>query len=1057
MNDQAQRDQALDTTQSYIVQAPAGSGKTELLTQRYLKLLANTSEPENIIVMTFTNKAVDELSERVLSALKSTNQPRPKATHKQLTYDLAMQVIKHADTQDWRLLQNPKRLKISTIDGLSSLIGSRYPLRSQLVPRQIMAQQWERDQAYKQAAMQTLLMIDDAQQGKAVASLLLYLDNNVEKFYRLMTKMLSKRDQWLMRLYRGDALDPKILKDSAKKIITQHLTHLEELSKPYLTQHFFELVGFSTQPECVSIKTLPGHRSSDLIQWQILRELCLIKNGSWRKSLNKNNGFPSELKPQKEDLLALLSALSGNELLRQALDQVTQLPDVDFSYTQSDTLMTIAQVLKLCVAQLQLHFEQQQAHDFIEVALGANQALDDQTGVSDIALFLDYKVQHLLVDEFQDTSTSQFNTLEKLIEPWQVGDGKTLFLVGDPMQSIYRFRESQVGLFLQVKAQGIASIKPISLLLSTNFRSSKSIVECNNAFFQTIFPTDDDLYQGAISYSTSQASSNVEHDQAISFYPFAHDQFSLEAKTVLEIIKDSLKKSPDDKVAILARSRSHLNRIAQLLKHNEIVFESLKITPLKDHLLTRDLFSLTKALLHLGDKLAWLSVLRSPWCGLVLDDLLILSNDDQSIIYEQLNDEKCLAMLSQDGQQRAQHLYQCLQDVINFQGRFSFVERLTHALNQLSVVHSLSKIESSITDQFLQIIFDCEHQQLLNAKTIGAALDELYAPSEKANIKLMTIHQSKGLEFDTVIIPGLGKKPRSDDSPIMYMKEFADQSLLLAPIKSSLDGNQSSTYTYLKFIESQQNKFESMRLLYVAMTRAKTHLYLLGAVSQSKKAAAGSLLNLLMPFYENRFADIDETQDDKPDVSAPKLQRFSQLKAATMQSQDQGESVEYQQNFERLFKSILGTLVHQYYEHGLFTPDPDSIDARLIEIGISPSENQKWRDYILKLLSNTRQDPQFDWLFKVRDSTLTEAEFVTEERTIAIDRLFIDNDILWIIDFKTAELADDETLDVFTERQQTQHSKQLLFYKEVLSQIYDNEIRCALYCPAVSRLIEIVH
>ena len=73
MNDQTQRDEALDITQSYIVQAPAGSGKTELLTQRYLKLLSTCSDPENVIAMTFTNKAVDELTERVLSSLKSTN------------------------------------------------------------------------------------------------------------------------------------------------------------------------------------------------------------------------------------------------------------------------------------------------------------------------------------------------------------------------------------------------------------------------------------------------------------------------------------------------------------------------------------------------------------------------------------------------------------------------------------------------------------------------------------------------------------------------------------------------------------------------------------------------------------------------------------------------------------------------------------------------------------------------------------------------------------------------------------------------------------------------
>ena len=1058
MSDQAQRDQALDVTQSYIVQAPAGSGKTELLTQRYLKLLTTCSEPENIIAMTFTNKAVDELTERVLSALKSIDQSRPEEEHKQVTYDLAQTVMGRSNERNWQVLDNPKRLKISTIDGLSSLISSRYPSKTQLVPRQIMAAQWQRNHAYKQAAMQTLLLVDDPQHGKAIAHLLLYLDNNVEKFYRLVIHMLSKRDQWLMRLYRGEALDADVLKNSAEKIVIQHLSHLEQVAKSHLNQSFFGLMTSSADDEQAKVSKLPGHQLADLAKWQAIESLCLNKKGLWRKKLDKNCGFPVELKVQKNALMEHLQVLSAQDSLRALLHQVTQLPALDFSQIQADTLAVIAQVLKLCVAQLSLHFEQKQAHDFIEVALNANQALDDRSSVSDIALFLDYQLQHLLIDEFQDTSTSQFNTIEKLIRHWQPNDGKTLFLVGDPMQSIYRFRESQVGLFLQVKASGIANIKPTSLLLSTNFRSSKSIVEGNNQFFQAIFPTHEDIYQGAISYSFSQAASSTTQYQAINFYPFANDQFAQEAQAVLDIVQSTLAEHPANKIAILVRSRTHLVEITPLLKQHNIEFESLKITPLKDRLLTRDLFSLARALMHLGDKLAWLSVLRSPWCGLTLDDLLVLSADNSQIIYAQLTSQDVLAQLSQDGQKRAQHLHACLQAVLDNQGRFNFVELLTFAIDQLGISRSLSQSDTLIKDQFLSIVNTCEQQQSLDIETIKSALDELYAPSEKASVKLMTIHQSKGLEFDTVIMPGLGRGARNDDSPMMHMKEFADQSLLLAPIKSSLDTDEGQTYTYLKFIEAQQNKFETMRLLYVAMTRAKYQLHLLGHVNQNQQVAKKSLLALLMPFYQNTFDQIpaSQAQAEIPN-QAPFLQRLKQIIPPPIKEQELGETLEYQQNFERLFKSLLGTLIHQYYEQGLFNPSADNIKARLLEIGTPLNEIDRWKSFVLKLLDNTKSDSQFGWLFKDRPSTLVEAEFVIDKRMIAIDRLFIDNDILWIIDFKTAEPLADESLDQFIRRQQSQHTKQLLFYKEALTDVYNTTIKCALYCPAVSQLIEITH
>ena len=1039
MNDQAQREEALDIGQSFIVQAPAGSGKTELLTQRYLKLLSVCDEPENIMAMTFTNKAVDEMTQRVLSALKSSFEPKPRELYKQITCELASQVMQRSDEKGWQLLQNPKRLKISTIDGLYSLINNRYPLPSQLVPRQIMAENWARDNAYRYATEQVLLMINDEQQGEAIADLLLHLDNNVGSFQKLVMQMLSKRDQWLTRLYRDGVLNQEVLQNNAKEIVVAHLKHLQALAESHFDANFFALMLANNNLKYNKIKSLPCADCENLEAWHTIAEFCLTKSGTWRKALEKK--LPAEL---------------FNQELQTALQQLSFLPDVEFSQAQSYILQAIAKVLKLSVAHLNVYFEQEQAHDFIEVALNANQALDEEKGVSDIALFLDYKIQHLLIDEFQDTSVSQFNTIEKLINQWQDGDGKTLFLVGDPMQSIYRFRESQVGLFLQVKKEGIADIKPKSLILSTNFRSSKSIVEGNNTLFSKIFPENNNVRQGAISYSRSQSNSNEEGKNAIVFHPFAYEQSLLEAKAVSKIVQTSLKKNPHSTIAILVRARSHLESIAQQLKGDNIDFESVEITKLQNHLLTRDLFSLTKALLHLGNKLAWLSVLRAPWCGLVLNDLLVLSENDDCIIYQQLSDRTILVKLSEDGQKRAQHLHHCLQDVINNQGRFNFVELLTHAINQLGLSNDmLSNTELEIKNEFLKIIHNCETQQMLNVKTIQSAMENLYAPSDKALVKLMTIHQSKGLEFDNVIIPSLGRGSRSNDNPIIQLREFANKSLLLAPIRPAVDTNESGTYTYLKFIESQQDKFETMRLLYVAMTRAKSHLHLLGAVNKSGNSIKGSFLHLLMPFYANIFKGIDETSDTAEDVKVPLLERFVQMKTPINKTQEQGELIEYQQNFERLFKSALGTLVHQYYEQELFTPSVENIRNRLIEIGTSPKDIEHWQDFIIKLLDNTKNDEKFDWLFKDRALSLNEAEFVVGDGTIVIDRLFIDDGILWVIDYKIAQPAQNEALESFIKRQKQQHAKQLLFYKQAMSEIYACPVRCVLYCPSVSQLIEI--
>nr|BAW82256.1 ATP-dependent DNA helicase [Calyptogena pacifica symbiont] len=1051
MNDQAQRQQALDTSRSFIVQAPAGSGKTELLTQRYLKLLSVGASPESVIVMTFTKKAVSELTTRVIESLKSAQGNRPNEPHKQITYDLA-KVLKKFKAFDWQLLNTPERLKISTIDGLSSLITSRYPSKNQLVPKQVIAQNWARNDIYLQAAKQTLLAIDESEYQNSIESVLLYLDNNVNKFYRLITDMLAKRDQWLLKLYQHGVLNIETLQLSSERVIIQHLLLLKNEADCYFDATFFELLKDNTKPELMKIQGVPDATIESLEAWKSLCQLCLTTQGKWRTSLNKNNGFPTELKTQKQSIIKIFQDLSSQQQLKELLAGVEQLPDVDFSTNQINVLQDIAQVLKLAVAQLNILFDVNQTHDFIQVALDADQALDEHQ-VSDIALFLDNKVQHILIDEFQDTSTTQFALLEKLLTSWQIGDGKTLFLVGDPMQSIYLFRQSQVGLFLQVRARGIANIKPEFLQLSTNFRSSKSVVEGNNKIFSKIFPQHEDAYKGAIKYEYSQANSVDEDENAINFYPFAHKRYDFEAQKVLEIIQNN----PTREIVILVRNRSHLGDIVPVLKCANIEFEALKTTPLREDLFTRDLLSLTRALKHLGDKLAWLAILRAPWCGLLLEDLLVLSQQDGRVIFDLIQDKQTLQNLSKDGQSRMRNFVHAVRDIINQKSRFSFMRVLEFAINQLAPQNSLSVKQSMIKTQFLQIIHDCESAQQLDIGTINQMLDELYAPSVDARIKLMTIHEAKGLEFELVVILGLGRVPQNNKLPIIHLQEFSNRSLLLAPIRLYTQLDDSRTYTYLKHVESQQNKFETMRLLYVAMTRAKYEIHLLGTLNQSNQASSNTFLKLLAPIFQHQFdkLTLSTIEDNQLPIRAPELVRYVKPLEYGNLLDESMEEMDFQLGIDLQYKSLLDTLLYQYYENGLFSPDKQSIRVRLVEYGVGNMDIDTYIDFIVNMLNLTKQDKHFSWLFKQRTSTQVEAEFISDKRSIIIDRLFIDEDILWIIDFKTTRQANDESIAQFIQRQKAKYTQQLLSYKVVLSACYSMEIKCVLYCPAVQELIEI--
>jgi len=131
IDDSKARREALNIEGSHIVQAPAGSGKTELLIQRYLKLLAHVERPEQILAMTFTRKAAGEMKNRVLEALDRAQKPTPpKEAHEKTTWEIARQALKNSEKQKWRIRDNPQRLKIQTIDSFCASLTKQTPLLS---------------------------------------------------------------------------------------------------------------------------------------------------------------------------------------------------------------------------------------------------------------------------------------------------------------------------------------------------------------------------------------------------------------------------------------------------------------------------------------------------------------------------------------------------------------------------------------------------------------------------------------------------------------------------------------------------------------------------------------------------------------------------------------------------------------------------------------------------------------------------------------------------------------------------------------------------------------
>ncbi len=394
---------------------------------------------------------------------------------------------------------------------------------------------------------------------------------------------------------------------------------------------------------------LPGMAASDRVAWQAIAGLLLTRQGAWRKSINKNDGFPAADSGQKKSLYELINDLSDVPALADSLRRVRTLPAPRYVDQQWEVLLALLRLLPLAVVELQRIFSERGVSDHIQVALSANNALGPVDEPGDIALMLDYSIRHLLVDEMQDTSISQYGLLKKLTAGWTPGDGRSLFCVGDPMQSIYRFRDAEVGQFLLARQHGIGEVKLDSLILRRNFRSGEHLVHWFNTIFSQILPLHDDVSTGAISYSASvpvDAHANAGEYQVHPLFGASPEE---EAQHTLAVIRDCLRENSGEGVAVLVRSRSTLPALTHELRLADMPYQAVEIERLTNLPEIIDLVALTRALCHESDRLAWLALLRGPWVGLNWTDLHgVVSNDTRSTVIELLDDANRIASLSAD-------------------------------------------------------------------------------------------------------------------------------------------------------------------------------------------------------------------------------------------------------------------------------------------------------------------------------------------------------------------------------------------------------------------------
>jgi ATP-dependent exoDNAse (exonuclease V) beta subunit len=1071
--DQAQRTQALNVQQSFIVQAPAGSGKTELLTQRFLALLAIASHPEEIIAITFTKKAANEMRNRILLALEmAAYHAKPQESHKLTTWKLAKEALNNSTQKQWDLLINPNRLKIQTIDSLCASLAKQMPILAQLGSQIAITenQQW----LYQQAVDNFLATLETNQSWSAqLEILLLHLDNNISIIRELLIGMLKKREQWLGIILSGLQQNNlrEILEQSLQRVIDQALWQAHHALPQEFASELLDLLNFSQQQlQLPTFETIDNH---NLAVWQAIANLLLRSDGEFRQRVDKRQGFPSDkaFKQQKSAITALLSTIAAEEQFKLNLNEITNLPDAHYPEIQWQILNCLLNLLPILAAQLQIVFKDNNQIDYTALTQAALQALGGSDNPTELALRLDYKIQHLLVDEFQDTSASQYRLLERLTDGWQPHDGRTLFLVGDPMQSIYRFRAAEVGLFLRTQQHGLGDLELTPLILQVNFRSDAGIVSWINHSFAKIFPTHMNIAIGAVPLSKAVAAkSDNTQTKVVGYQHNILESNVTEADTIIEIIQQA---DTEASIAILVRSRNQLNTIIPALQQHKIAYQAVEIEALSQQSYIQDLLALTRSLLHFADRTAWLSILRAPWCGLLLNDLHIIAQQPNlQTIWQAINNEKLISRLSKLGQTQVNYFTQKLRAVFHEQQRMTFSDWLQSAWLQLNGHQLLHyQADQNNVEQYFKLVDKLDKNHQLTIENLYSEINTHYAKprSNQAKVQLMTIHKAKGLEFDIVILPNLEKRTQSDNSDLLIWQERPQDEnaidLLLAPIKSRTV-EYDKTYQYIRSQESQKQHYETMRLLYVATTRAKQQLHLLTSNSiepdNEFKPTSNSFIAMLWPSCEAIFKQSTAKITQVEHKANKKLKRFLAPSTITTNKQNLFNSGN-QPKFLSIDLQLIGTLAHELLHklsltayknwRALLTNKPYWYN-KIKTMGIE-NHNQAWLtlEVIVKNCTNSKVA---QWILQQANS---KSEYPltmvvnNQAQHFIIDRTFVENDTRWIVDYKISEPAQQQTKELFLKQQQHHYQAQLNNY----AKIFCNEpqpIKLGLYFPLIDCFIE---
>lgn len=1102
---------ASDPSISAWVSASAGTGKTKVLTDRVLRLLLTGERPGAILCITFTKAAAAEMLERIeheLGLWAVAEEAELKNRLKKLSgIEPAEEIVQRARRMFAFVMDAPDKLRVQTIHSFCQSVISRFPIEAGVSPHITVLDEYDANEMLEDARARLFRESGrDEKTSKVLRSLARTIAEST--LQDVLAQIVAARRKFapLLNLQGGaerfslllhEALGMPVGMNDSKLMVKYFTYREEELAALKQAIALLSTVGGKTNLDLATTLASWLEKRADA---EVYAQSFFTQEGNPRARL-----FTKEISdkyPQAAEAIMQESKRSAG-----FLDELKTLRVIE----STQQMMLLARIV------LGHYAEEKARHgvmDFDDLILHTVNLFKRSGAASWVLYKLDSGINHLLVDEAQDTSAEQWQIVEALVEEFFAGEGarkkhRTLFVVGDEKQSIYSFQGADPHLFdrmrLALSKKARDAEKPFEhIRLDTSFRSTEAVLHAVDTIFASDAARKGLVFSESVITHTAfrmGVAGRVEvwpllerekkekltiwdNLQQPEYTPSAEQQL---AESIAAEIAGWLKEKriiagrgravePGD-IMILLRTRGRFaEAMIRSLKRRNVAVAGADRLLISDHIAVMDCMALASFLLQPEDDLTLAALLKSPFAGLDEEDLfrLCYGREKQSL-WQRLKQDSA-----------STHVVAFLSEMLRLTDYLTPYDLFSHALVTLGKRKAIyARLGAEADDPLNEFLSLALHYEQSHPPSLQGFLHwiksnetEIKRDMDKARneVRILTVHASKGLQAPVVFIPDTTGLPQHPDN-LQWMQTKAGHTL---PLWTMLSKQQNKHLQELKGHDREESLEEYRRLLYVAMTRAQDELYICGWRGE-KSPGVGSWYELIdnVVKVDSAWQDVNGRKvllkGDPQGSIARQGQVVADLSAEAIPSwaftnpllekvpsRPLSPSKLTEEGIQKLPHAsqaarLRGVLVHRLLQYlpQCAEEERELVMQRFIRHygeGLNDSEHGE----IVRQVTGLLQHPQFGEVFSQYSAAEVPLVGVVEDEkgapvTVAgqIDRLAVSGSEVLIVDFKTGSNVPQDSSDV-----PLAYRKQLGLYRKLVQRIYpDKTVRCAIIWTCGAKLM----